>query len=98
MLRHIVLMQTRSGTSWGDLSALADRVRELAESVSGPNSCVVGSNVTEEPLSQGFDFGFVMAFASRLALDAYHVNPAHLGISLAIRDLADVVLVFDLED
>jgi hypothetical protein len=98
MLRHIVLMQTRPGTSWGDLSALADRIRDLADTVSGPNSCVVGSNVTEEPLSQGFDFGFVMTFASRLALDAYHVNPAHLGISLAIRDLSNAVLVFDLEN
>jgi Stress responsive A/B Barrel Domain len=63
--------------------------------VAGPGSCVVGANVTEEPLSQEFEFGFVVRFAGHAQLDAYHVNPAHLPVSLAIRDLARTVLVFD---
>ena len=54
------------------------------------------ANVTEEPLSQEFEFGFVLRFAGHAQLDAYHVNPAHLPISLAIRDLSRTVLVFDL--
>ena len=53
--------------------------------------------MTEEPLDQGFDFGFVFTFPNRGALDAYHVNPAHVGVSLAIRDLADSILVFDFD-
>jgi hypothetical protein len=77
------------------LVELACRVLELAGTVAGPGSCVVGSNDTEEPLSQEFEFGFVMKFANQLELDAYHVNPAHLAVSLAIRDLARTVLVFD---
>jgi hypothetical protein len=62
-----------------------------------PGGYIVGSNVTEEPLDQGYDFGFVFTFPNRGALDAYHVNPAHLGVSLAIRDLEESILVFDFD-
>ena len=71
-------------------------MRRLVESVAGPDSCVVGPNITEEPLSQVFEFGFVLRFASRAELGTYHENPAHLPLSLAIRDLSHTVLVFDL--
>jgi hypothetical protein len=95
MLVHVVLMRLRPEKSGTALSELARRVGDLAESVAGRDSCVVGPNVTEEPLSQEFEFGFVLRFTSYAQLDAYHVNPAHLPISLAIRDLARTVLVFD---
>jgi Stress responsive A/B Barrel Domain len=95
MLVHVVLMQLRPGISESALGELARRLGELVESVAGPDSHVVGANFTEEPLSQGFEFGFVLRFASQAQLDAYHVNPAHLPISLAIGDLARTVLVFD---
>jgi hypothetical protein len=95
MLVHVVLMRLRPGISGSALGELARRVGDLAESVSGPNSCVVGPNVTEEPLSQEFEFGFVLRFAGHAELDAYHANPAHLPISLVIRDVSRTVLVFD---
>ncbi len=95
MLVHVVLMRLRSGISKAALGELARRVNDLAESVAGPNSCVVGPNVTEEPLSQEFEFGFVLRFAGHAELDAYHANPAHLAISLGIRDVSRTVLVFD---
>jgi hypothetical protein len=95
MLVHVVLMRLRPGGSGVALGQLAHRVCDLAESVAGPDSCVVGPNVTEEPLSQEFEFGFVLRFAGHAELDAYHVNPAHLPVSLAIRELAHTVLVFD---
>jgi hypothetical protein len=96
MLVHVVLMRLRPGITESTLSELAHRVSDLAESVTGPNSCVVGPNATEEPLSQDFKFGFVLKFTDHAQLDAYHVNPAHLPVSLTIRDLAKTVLVFDL--
>ena len=95
MLVHVVLMRLRPGISESALGELARRVADLAESVAGPDSCVVGPNVTKEPLSQEFEFGFVVRLADHAQLDAYHVNPAHLPISLAIRELAGTVLVFD---
>jgi hypothetical protein len=96
MLVHVVLMRLRPGISEFALGELARRASAVAESVAGPNSCVVGANVTEEPLSQEFEFGFIVRFAGHAQLDAYHVNPAHLPVSLTIRDLSRTVLVFDL--
>ena len=95
MLVHVVLMRLRPGISGIALGELARRVGDLAESVAGPDSCIVGPNVTEEPLSQEFEYGFVLRFAGHTELDAYHANPAHLPISLAIRDVSRTVLVFD---
>ena len=95
MLVHVVLMRLRPGISGSALGELAQRVGDLADSVAGPDSCVVGPNVTEEPLSQAFEFGFVVRFAGHAELDAYHANPAHLPISLTIRDVSRTVLVFD---
>ncbi len=96
MLVHVVLIRLQPMVSETGLTDLADRVRDLAVTVAGPGSCVIGSNVTEEALSQEFEFGFVLTFASHRQLDTYHVNPAHLAVSLAIRDLARMVLVFDI--
>jgi hypothetical protein len=96
MLVHVVLMRLRPVVSRAALGDIERRVRDLAKSVAGPDSCVVGPNITEEPLSQEYEFGFVLRFASRAELDAYHVNPAHLPISLTIRDVTRTVLVFDL--
>ena len=95
MLVRVVLMRLQPEVSETELLELAGRVCDLAATVAGPDSCVVGPNVTEEPLSQEFEFGFVLRFTSHAELDAYHVNPAHLPVSLAIRDLARTVLVFD---
>jgi hypothetical protein len=95
MLVHVVLMRLRPGISDSALDGLGRRLRTLAESVAGPDSCIVGPNVTEEPLSQEFEFGFVLRFAGYAQLDAYHVNPAHRAVSLTIRDLARTILVFD---
>jgi hypothetical protein len=92
---HVVLMRLRPGISDSALDELGRRLRNLAESMVGPDSCIVGPNVTEEPLSQEFEFGFVLRFADHAQLDAYHVNPAHLVVSLAIGDLARTILVFD---
>lgn len=94
-LTHVVLMQLRVDVEASELTELAVRLRQLAVATAGPDSCLVGPNVTEEPLAQGYAFGFVLTFPNHGALDAYHVNPAHLPISLAIRSMATSVLVFD---
>ena len=96
MVVHIVLLSTRPGVSANDLADLGQRISVLAQTVCGPENAIVGENVTEEPLAEGFDFGFVFHFQNTGALDAYHVNPTHLAVSLLIRDLASKVLVFDL--
>lgn len=95
MVVHVVLLRTRPGVSATELAELEQRISLLAQTVCGPDNSKVGKNVTEEPLAHGFDFGFVLRFHNRGALDAYHVNPTHLAVSLLIRDIASKVLVFD---
>jgi hypothetical protein len=90
-------MRLRPNAEQAGVEELAERLRALGEATCVPGGCVVGTNVTEEPLDQGYDFGFVFTFPNRCALDAYHVNPAHDGVSLAIRDLAETILVFDFD-
>lgn len=98
MVYHTVLLRLTPLATPRRLDDLAERLRLLATAISGANACTVGPNVTEEPLQQGYQFGFILRFADRAALDAYLVNPAHLAISLEIRDLAETVLVFDFAD
>ena len=98
MVVHVVLMRLRPDVSEEDLDRLSGQVRDLVESIAGPDSCAIGPNVTEEPLAQGYGFGFVARFADRGALAAYHADPAHVGVSEAIQELAETVLVFDLEN
>ncbi len=95
MIVHVVLMRLRDDASPEQLGHLAERVRELAESIAGPESCVIGPNVTDELLSQEYEFGFVVRFADRAALAAYHADPAHDGVSRAIQKMSRTVLVFD---
>lgn len=97
MVVHTVLMRLRPDAEQQELEELAERLIALGRATCVPAGYVVGPNVTEEPLDQGYDFGFVFTFPDRGGLDAYHVNPAHVGVSLAIRDLAESILVFDFD-
>jgi hypothetical protein len=96
MLVHVVLMRSRPGASSAALDDLARRVSRLTESVAGPDSCVVGPNVTEESLTQEFEFGFAVRFTDDAELNAYHVDPTHFSISLAMQDVSRTILAFEL--
>ena len=97
MVVHTVLIRLRTDADKVEVNELTERLLALGEATCVPGGFVVGPNVTEEPFDQGYDFGFVFTFPNKGALDAYHVNPAHVGVSLAIRSLAETILVFDFE-
>lgn len=93
---HMVLIRPRPEIGSAELAALTDAMRVLAMEA-GALSLEIGPNVTHEPLDQGYTFGFVLRFADRPALMAYHVHPGHIPVSQTIQGMADSVLVFDLE-
>ncbi|MBA3450215.1 MAG: Dabb family protein [Chloroflexia bacterium] len=95
MIVHVVLMHLRDDVAADELERLAANVQDLAESIAGRGSCVIGTNVTEEPLSQGYEFGFAVRFADRAALATYHADAAHEEVSRVIEALSRSVLVFD---
>lgn len=94
---HTVLMRLQPDAEPTEVEELTQRLLALGAATCIPGGYVVGANATEEPLDQGYDFGFVFSFPDRGTLDAYHVNPAHMGVSLAIRNLAETILVFNFD-
>lgn len=97
MLVHTVLIRPSSAASDADFAALAEQTAKLAERLCGTGNYDVGPNCTHEPLDQGYAFGFIMRFADRNALGVYHRDPEHDLLSKRIQELAETVLVFDLE-
>lgn len=97
MLLHTVLIRPGVNTSEADLAALSLQIAKLAERMCGADNYDVGPNSTEEPLDQGYSFGFILRFGDRNALATYHHDPEHELLSKRIQELAETVLVFDLQ-
>jgi hypothetical protein len=97
VLLHTVLIRPNAGASDSGFESLATQTTKIAERLCGPDNFNVGPNSTLEPLDQGYTFGFILRFADRDALSAYHGDPEHDLLSQRIQELAETVLVFDLE-
>lgn len=97
MLLHTVLIRPKSQVTASDLDELTIQTTKIAERLCGTGNFDVGPNSTHEPLDQGYAFGFILRFADRAALSAYHADPEHERLSQRIQELAETVLVFDLE-
>jgi hypothetical protein len=97
LLLHTVLIRPNAHVTGPDLDALAIQTAKIAERLCGTGNFDVGPNSTHEPLDQGYAFGFILRFADRDALAAYHADPEHEQLSQRIQELAESVLVFDLK-
>ena len=97
MLLHTVLIRPGANASNTDFEALTLQIAKLAERLCGHGNFDVGPNSTQEPLDQGYTFGFILRFVDRDALSRYHHDPEHDLLSTRIKELAETVLVFDLE-
>lgn len=97
MLLHTVLIRPKAHITGPDFDALTLQTAKIAERLCGSGNYEVGPNTTQEPLDQGYQFGFILHFADRDALAAYHGDPEHELLSQRIQELAETVLVFDLE-
>jgi hypothetical protein len=97
VLLHTVLIRPKANTTGSDLDALAIQTAKIADRLCGAGNFDVGPNSTAEPLDQGYAFGFILRFIDRAALSTYHADPEHEPLSKRIQELAETVLVFDLE-
>ena len=97
MLLHTVLIRPKSNVSDAELAGLAEQTESIAARLCGGGTYHVGPNSTQEPLDQGYAFGFILQFPDREALGAYHHDAEHDLLSKRIQELAETVLVFDLE-
>jgi len=101
MIRHIVALRFKDGTSQQAKDDLYAALAGLKSQIDGIVDFQSSVNVTVEPLSRGFDDIFWFDFRDTAVRDAYLVHPAHQAIGARI--VAEIeggvegVFVFDVE-
>jgi hypothetical protein len=100
MIRHIVALRFKAGTTAQAKSAIYADLAALQTHIPGILAFHAGPNVTVEPLSRGFDDLFWFDFRDAAVRDAYLVHPAHQAagarIVAATEGGVDGVVVFDI--
>jgi hypothetical protein len=97
VITHIVLFKPKPSVDPTAVEKLRQALADLVGVIPGLSSFAWGANVSPEGKGQGYDVGFVMTFGSAAARDVYLPHPAHVAVGPLVRDVADDVLVFDLE-
>ena len=97
MILHVVLIKPKPDVDPDALRALRLVLDGLPEKVPGIKSYHFGPNVSPEGLGRGYEYGFVMTFETAAARDAYLPHPEHLKVHPLMDEVANEVLVFDIE-
>jgi hypothetical protein len=92
---HVVLVSWREGAADEAERVVRPTVAAFGATIPHVLHVVEGPSTSPEGLEGGFDYGFVVTFASAEARDVYLDHPEHLPVSSAIRAAADRVVVFD---
>ncbi len=92
---HIVLVTWRDGAAEQAERGIRPAVADFTSTVPDVLGVVEGHSTSPEGREDGFDYGFVVTFASAAARDVYLDHPAHLPVSAVIRASAERILVFD---
>lgn len=100
MIRHIVALRFKPGTTGQTKASLYGDLAALQALVPGILAFHAGPNVTVEPLSRGFDDLFCFDFRDAAVREAYLIHPAHQAVGARIvaatEGGAEGVFVFDL--
>lgn len=84
MIRHIVALRFKPGTSAETKDRLYTALAGLSAHIGGILDFQSSKNVTVEPLSRGFDDLFWFDFTDAAARDAYLIHPAHQAVGAQI--------------
>ncbi|WP_158941654.1 Dabb family protein [Granulicella sp. S190] len=91
MILHTFAFRWKPETSEALKQRALDEIRNLHTRISGILETHAGFNFS--PRSQGYEFGGVMKFSDRSALDAYSVHPVHLELLSWLVPLIDAIEV-----
>jgi hypothetical protein len=94
-ISHVVLVSWKSGRQARAEELIRPAIRAFPQTVPDVLSAVEGHSSSPEGLENGFDYGFVITFATAQARDVYLTHPAHLPVAEAIGEAAGQVVVFD---
>ena len=95
VLRHIVLVKFKEGTTPDEEKIVENAFRALKDKITVIQNFECGTNVSPENLNQGFTHCFQLTFLSDADRDVYLPHPAHKEFGTVLRPHLDKILVFD---
>ena len=95
MVKHIVLLKMKAGTSEAAIAHVRDSIAALRKKIPGVVDFLWGPYDSPEGFNQGFTHGFIMTFESRAARDAYLPHPEHKPVVDLVLASTDDVIAFD---
>ena len=101
MILHCVFCDFRPDVSDAAQNDIFARLKEFSLTLSGTMDFDHGPNRDYEGMSERYDAGFIIKFATREALDIYANHPIHKALGSELCSLCvggiDGLIVFDLE-
>ncbi len=97
-ISHVALVSWKSGRQGAAEDLVRPAIRGFVDTIDGVQSVVEGHSSSPEGLEDGFDYGFVIAFATARVRDAYLDDPVHRPVAEAIGAAAERIVVFDIEE
>jgi len=95
LLRHVVLLKFKDGSSAADVKKVEDAFRALPSKIKEVKALEWGKNNSPENLAQGFTHCFFVSFASEKDREVYLPHPAHKAFVDVLGPHLDKVLVID---
>jgi hypothetical protein len=95
-ISHIVLVAWKDGLQSSAEDLVRSAIRGFVDSIPQVQSVVEGHSSSPEGLEDGFDYGFVVNFATEQARDSYLEDPVHRPVAEAIGAAAERIVVFDI--
>jgi hypothetical protein len=95
VLRHVVMLKFKDGTSASDVKKVEDAFRALPLKIKEIQSLEWGTNNSPEGLNQGFTHCFFLTFSSEQDRAVYLPHPAHKAFGAVLGPHLDKVLVVD---
>jgi stress responsive alpha/beta barrel protein len=95
-ISHVVLVSWKGGQQAQAEGSVRPAIRDFVQTIPDVVSVVEGHSSSPEGLENGYDYGFIITFATAQARDAYLTHPNHLPVADAIGRAAARVVVFDI--
>ena len=95
LLRHVVLLSFKEGSTPDQIKVVEDAFAELPKKIKEIKAFEWGMNNSPENLNQGFTHCFFVSFASEKDRAIYLPHPDHKAFVEVLKPVMDKVLVID---
>jgi hypothetical protein len=95
MVRHVLLLQPRTGITPQAIDACRMALTSLVGRIPGLLDCKRGENIAPAERRDGFTHGFSMDFVDQASLEAYGPHPEHRPVASVVRATFERIVVFD---